>query len=104
MLVHLVQGQMAGMHRMNTVTPVTLDWLGRYPEYHCEGPRTAAAVAVHSELAELPEHSRQQCCLAGLAAAEETHRQWVCSPENTVAAAGMVVVAGFVVAAFGETE
>ena len=29
----------------------------------------------------------------------------MCSPENTVAAAaGMVVVAGFVVAAFGETE
>lgn len=47
-LVHLVQGQMAGMCKGNTVTPVTLDWLGRHPEYHCEEPRTAAA-AVHSE-------------------------------------------------------
>ena len=49
MLVHLVQGQMAGMYRVNTVTPVRLDWLGRYPEYHCEGPRTAAVAVVHSE-------------------------------------------------------
>lgn len=46
-LVHLVQGQMVGMYRGNIVTPVTLDWLGRHPEYHCEELRTVAAV--HSE-------------------------------------------------------
>lgn len=47
--MHSVQGQMAGMHRGNIGTLVMLDWLGRHPEYHCGGQRTAAAVAEHSE-------------------------------------------------------